>query len=165
MYRSSNNIVWTERIDYLTFKDKSKGTLPLPVVGVMEMKDGKIHHWRDCALASAIRLLSGLILLNQTWMLGRSRRQLASPCNRETRQHESGKLGSMSGLQIRPNEVPGLRRSAAAKRGEPICVIEAARHFATRHRIGVHIAAIVYRTMECEGHSQSQTKPIALSTI
>ncbi len=44
---SSGNIVFTERVDYLTRTDGEKPTVPLPVTGVMEMKDGKIRRWRD----------------------------------------------------------------------------------------------------------------------
>jgi limonene-1,2-epoxide hydrolase len=44
---SRGNMVWTERIDYMTFPDKSKGTLGLPVAGIMELENGKIKEWRE----------------------------------------------------------------------------------------------------------------------
>jgi len=44
---SNGNVVFTERIDYLTRVDGEKPTVPLPVAGVFEMKDGKIQRWRD----------------------------------------------------------------------------------------------------------------------
>ena len=44
---SSGNIVFTERVDHLTLVDGSKPSVPLPVTGVMEMQNGKIHRWRD----------------------------------------------------------------------------------------------------------------------
>lgn len=44
---SSGNIVFTERVDHLTLCDGTKPSVPLPVTGVMEMKNGKIHRWRD----------------------------------------------------------------------------------------------------------------------
>ena len=44
---SAGNIVFTERVDYLALNGAAKPPVPLPVVGVMEMRDGKIFAWRD----------------------------------------------------------------------------------------------------------------------
>ena len=44
---SSGNVVFTERVDHLILNDGSRPSVPLPVTGVIEMKDGKIHRWRD----------------------------------------------------------------------------------------------------------------------
>ena len=44
---SSDSVVFTERVDYLTRTDKAKPTVPLPVAGIFEMKDGKIWRWRE----------------------------------------------------------------------------------------------------------------------
>lgn len=44
---SSGNVVFTERVDYLALNDASTSPVPLPVTGVMEMRDGKIAVWRD----------------------------------------------------------------------------------------------------------------------
>ena len=44
---SAGNVVFTERVDYLALNDGAKVPVPLPVVGVMEMRDGKIFAWRD----------------------------------------------------------------------------------------------------------------------
>jgi limonene-1,2-epoxide hydrolase len=44
---SAGNIVFTERVDHLTRTDGAKPSVPLPVTGVMEMKDGRIWRWRD----------------------------------------------------------------------------------------------------------------------
>lgn len=43
---SAGNVIFTERVDYLAANDGST-TVPLPVTGVMEMKNGKIAIWRD----------------------------------------------------------------------------------------------------------------------
>ena len=44
---SSGPVIFTERVDYLTLVDGSRPPVPLPVTGVMEMRDGKIAIWRD----------------------------------------------------------------------------------------------------------------------
>lgn len=44
---SAGSVVFTERVDYLALNGAAKPALPLPVVGVMEMRDGKIFAWRD----------------------------------------------------------------------------------------------------------------------
>lgn len=44
---SNGPVIFTERVDYLTLTDGSRPPVPLPVTGVMEMKDGKIWQWRD----------------------------------------------------------------------------------------------------------------------
>lgn len=44
---SSGNVVFTERVDHLILNDGSRPSVPLPVTGVMELKDGKIAAWRD----------------------------------------------------------------------------------------------------------------------
>ena len=44
---SSDSVVFTERVDYLTRTDGAKPTVPLPVAGIFEMKDGKIWRWRE----------------------------------------------------------------------------------------------------------------------
>lgn len=44
---SAGSVVFTERVDYLALNGAAKPALPLPVVGVMEMRDGKILSWRD----------------------------------------------------------------------------------------------------------------------
>lgn len=44
---SAGNVVFTERVDYLALNGAAKSPVPLPVVGVMEMRDGKIFAWRD----------------------------------------------------------------------------------------------------------------------
>ena len=44
---SAGNVVFTERVDYLGLHGAAKPPVPLPVVGVMEMRDGKIFAWRD----------------------------------------------------------------------------------------------------------------------
>ncbi len=44
---SAGSVVFTERVDVLALNDAAKPALPLPVVGVMEMRDGKIFAWRD----------------------------------------------------------------------------------------------------------------------
>lgn len=44
---SAGSIVFTERVDYLELNDAGKPAVPLPVVGVMEMRNGKISAWRD----------------------------------------------------------------------------------------------------------------------
>ena len=44
---SAGSVVFTERVDYLALNGAAKPPLPLPVVGVMEMRDGKIFAWRD----------------------------------------------------------------------------------------------------------------------
>lgn len=43
---STGNIVFTERVDYLSLNG-SDTAVPLPVTGVMEMRDGKIAAWRE----------------------------------------------------------------------------------------------------------------------
>lgn len=44
---TTNNVIFTERVDYLKLNGADKPPVPLPVVGVMEMKNGKIAVWRD----------------------------------------------------------------------------------------------------------------------
>ncbi|MES2492176.1 MAG: limonene-1,2-epoxide hydrolase family protein [Pseudomonadota bacterium] len=44
---SAGSVVFTERVDYLTRTDDAKPTVPLPVAGIFEMKDGKIWRWRE----------------------------------------------------------------------------------------------------------------------
>ncbi|MGD9663999.1 MAG: limonene-1,2-epoxide hydrolase family protein [Novosphingobium sp.] len=44
---SNGPVIFTERVDYLTLDDGSRPPVPLPVTGVMEMRDGKIAVWRD----------------------------------------------------------------------------------------------------------------------
>jgi limonene-1,2-epoxide hydrolase len=44
---SAGNVVFTERVDYLILNDGSRPPVPLPVTGVMEMREGKIAQWRD----------------------------------------------------------------------------------------------------------------------
>ncbi|MCK9285767.1 MAG: nuclear transport factor 2 family protein [Rhodocyclaceae bacterium] len=44
---SAGNVVFTERVDYLALNGAAKPPVPLPVVGVMEMRGGKIFAWRD----------------------------------------------------------------------------------------------------------------------
>lgn len=44
---SSGNVVFTERVDHLQINDGSRPPVPLPVTGVMEMRDGRIALWRD----------------------------------------------------------------------------------------------------------------------
>ena len=44
---SAGSVVFTERIDVLALNGAAKPPVPLPVVGVMEMRDGKIFAWRD----------------------------------------------------------------------------------------------------------------------
>jgi limonene-1,2-epoxide hydrolase len=44
---SAGNVIFTERVDYLALNGAAKPPVPLPVVGVMEMRDGKIFAWRD----------------------------------------------------------------------------------------------------------------------
>jgi limonene-1,2-epoxide hydrolase len=39
--------IFTERLDYMTFKDKSRSTLELPLAGVFEVQDGKVKGWRE----------------------------------------------------------------------------------------------------------------------
>ena len=41
---SSGHVVMNERVDYFTMGDKN---LALPVMGVFEIRDGKIAAWRD----------------------------------------------------------------------------------------------------------------------
>ncbi len=44
---SSGSVVFTERVDHLTRTDGAKPTVPLPVAGIFEMKNGKIWRWRE----------------------------------------------------------------------------------------------------------------------
>lgn len=44
---SSGSVIFTERVDYLTRTDGAKPTVPLPVAGIFEMKEGKIWRWRE----------------------------------------------------------------------------------------------------------------------
>ena len=44
---SARNIVFTERVDNLTLNGADTPSVPLPVTGVMELRDGKIAAWRD----------------------------------------------------------------------------------------------------------------------
>lgn len=44
---SSGNVVFTERVDYLGLNGGGRPAVPLPVTGVMEMRDGRIARWRD----------------------------------------------------------------------------------------------------------------------
>ncbi len=44
---SAGHVVFTERVDHLILNDNSRPAVPLPVTGVMEMRDGKIAAWRD----------------------------------------------------------------------------------------------------------------------
>jgi limonene-1,2-epoxide hydrolase len=39
--------VFTERIDYLGLNGSDRPEVPLPVAGIMEMRDGKIANWRE----------------------------------------------------------------------------------------------------------------------
>ncbi|MFW2829983.1 nuclear transport factor 2 family protein [Sphingomonas sp. ID0503] len=39
--------IFTERVDYLTSAADPNVSVPLPVTGVMEMREGKIAQWRD----------------------------------------------------------------------------------------------------------------------
>lgn len=44
---SRDNVIFTERVDYLELKSDPSTIVPLPVTGVMEIRDGKIAAWRD----------------------------------------------------------------------------------------------------------------------
>lgn len=44
---SRDTIIFTERVDYLQSKADPSVVVPLPVTGVMEVRDGKIVAWRD----------------------------------------------------------------------------------------------------------------------
>ena len=44
---SAGNVVFTERIDVLALNGAARPPVALPVVGVMEMRNGKIFAWRD----------------------------------------------------------------------------------------------------------------------
>ena len=44
---SSGNMVFTERVDVLRMHGDDARPVDLPIVGVMEMRDGKIFRWRD----------------------------------------------------------------------------------------------------------------------
>lgn len=44
---SSGDLVFTERVDILRMHDEAASPVDLPIVGVMEMRDGKIYRWRD----------------------------------------------------------------------------------------------------------------------
>jgi limonene-1,2-epoxide hydrolase len=44
---SNEDVVFTERIDYLGLNDSDRPEVPLPIAGVMEMRDGKIAAWRE----------------------------------------------------------------------------------------------------------------------
>ncbi|MEP7222034.1 MAG: limonene-1,2-epoxide hydrolase family protein [Novosphingobium sp.] len=43
---STGNIVFTERVDHLALNGGG-AKMPLPITGVMEVRDGKIAFWRD----------------------------------------------------------------------------------------------------------------------
>jgi limonene-1,2-epoxide hydrolase len=44
---SRDAIIFTERVDYLESKADRSVVVPLPVTGVMEVRDGRIAAWRD----------------------------------------------------------------------------------------------------------------------
>lgn len=44
---SRDRIIFTERVDYLRSNADPSIVVPLPVTGVMEVRDGKILAWRD----------------------------------------------------------------------------------------------------------------------
>jgi hypothetical protein len=44
---SRDNVVLTERMDYIASRGSDGPSVELPLMGVMEMKDGKIAVWRD----------------------------------------------------------------------------------------------------------------------
>jgi limonene-1,2-epoxide hydrolase len=44
---SVGELVFTERVDILQTYGQETSSVDLPVVGVMEMRNGKIAHWRD----------------------------------------------------------------------------------------------------------------------
>lgn len=44
---SRDRIIFTERVDYLALGSDPSVVVPLPVTGVMEVRDGKIVAWRD----------------------------------------------------------------------------------------------------------------------
>lgn len=44
---SAGDLVFTERVDVLRRNGSEASSVGLPVVGVMEMRAGKIAHWRD----------------------------------------------------------------------------------------------------------------------
>lgn len=56
---SQDGIVFTERIDTLRFLD-GRQPLDLPCAGVMEMRDGRIAHWRDYVDLGTVEAVSGL---------------------------------------------------------------------------------------------------------
>jgi len=40
-------VIFTERVDYLGLNGSDQPEVPLPVTGVMEMRDGKLAAWRE----------------------------------------------------------------------------------------------------------------------
>lgn len=44
---SRDSVIFTERVDYLQSNADPSVVVPLPVTGVMEVRDGKIVAWRD----------------------------------------------------------------------------------------------------------------------
>jgi limonene-1,2-epoxide hydrolase len=44
---SNDDVVFTERIDYLGLNGSDKPEVPLPIAGVMEMRGDKIAAWRE----------------------------------------------------------------------------------------------------------------------
>jgi limonene-1,2-epoxide hydrolase len=44
---SAGDLVFTERVDILQIRGQETSPVDLPVVGVMEMRNGKIARWRD----------------------------------------------------------------------------------------------------------------------
>lgn len=44
---SRDSLIFTERVDYLQSKTDPSVVVPLPVTGVIEVRDGKIVAWRD----------------------------------------------------------------------------------------------------------------------
>ena len=44
---SRDTIIFTERVDYLQSNSDPSVVVPLPVTGVMEVREGKIVAWRD----------------------------------------------------------------------------------------------------------------------
>ncbi|MCQ4152403.1 nuclear transport factor 2 family protein [Rhodococcus qingshengii] len=44
---SRDNVVLTERMDYISSRGSDGPSVELPLMGVMEMKNGKIAVWRD----------------------------------------------------------------------------------------------------------------------
>ena len=44
---NDDGVIFTERVDYLGLNGSDQPEVPLPVAGVMEMRDGKIAAWRE----------------------------------------------------------------------------------------------------------------------